>query len=114
MLSRARLCLLALLAGAAASPSVAQARVFVGFGFGYPGFYTPFYAPPPVYYAPPVFYPPPPPVVYAPEPYTAPSFPATPARCYAGAYVCPLDRAGPVGAPCSCPGDRGRVTGRIG
>ncbi|MBD0274570.1 MAG: hypothetical protein ICV73_21895 [Acetobacteraceae bacterium] len=33
---------------------------------------------------------------------------------YAGAYVCPADRPGPAGAPCSCPTNTGRARGRIG
>jgi hypothetical protein len=55
----------------------AKARVFIGFGFGFPGFVgPPIYAPPPppmVVYRPPVVYTPPPvirpaPVVYVPPP----------------------------------------------
>jgi hypothetical protein len=42
--------------GIAAAPR-AEARVFVGFGFGVPAVYpVPVYAPPPVYYAPPPVY----------------------------------------------------------
>jgi hypothetical protein len=91
-------------------PSVAQARVFFGVGFGFP-LYAPFYPyyGPRVVYAPPYYYPPP--VVYA----APPTYAAVPAgRCFAGAYVCPLDRPGPVGAPCSCPTNTGRTAGRTG
>jgi hypothetical protein len=66
----------ALSIGLSAAP--AQARFFVGYGFGYPGFYRPYYRPYPVFYRPyipppiyveprPAYYvppPPPPPVVY--------------------------------------------------
>ncbi len=51
----------ALACGSLAPP--AEARVFVGFGFG-----APFYAPPPIYYGPPAVVYAPPPVVYAPPP----------------------------------------------
>src|SRR5437588_5170115 len=49
----------------------AEARVFIGFGFGFPGFIgPPIYAPPPplVVYRPSVVYAPPPPPVYRPAP----------------------------------------------
>ncbi len=88
----------------------AQARVFVGygFGFGYP-FYAPFYGPRFVY-APPVLYAATP-VVYA----VPPTYATAPAgRCFAAAYVCPVDRPRPVGAPCSCPTNTGRASGHIG
>ena len=53
------------LIGLSAAP--AQARFFVGFGYGYPGFYRPY----PVFYRP--YLPPPPPVYIAPRPvYYAP------------------------------------------
>ncbi len=55
----------------------AQARVFVGFGFGVP-FYAPYYYPPPVVYAPP-------PVVYAPPPVTYTAPPAPPQQYW---YYC--------------------------
>jgi hypothetical protein len=103
-----------------ALPSAAEARSFFSFGFGFPGFYA---GPPAFYYPPPVYLPPPPPppVFYAPppaffvpppEPGFAPSTSA--GRCYAGAYVCPTDRLGPIGTPCSCPTNTGRARGRIG
>ncbi len=96
--------------------AAAQARVFVGVGFGFPLFAPaypvyPYYAPRAFY--PPLYGPPPygPPVVYAPPPYAAvpPS-----GRCFAGAYVCPLAQLAPVGAPCSCPANIGRIAGRTG
>ncbi len=70
--SKLRMALLAggvVLAGAAAAPGSADARVFIGFGFGVP-FYAPYY---PYYYGPPaVVYPPP--AAYGPPPagYAAP------------------------------------------
>ena len=99
----------------------AQARVFlgVGFGFGFPVFgpYYPFYAPPVVVAPPPVVYARPP-AAYGygttvPYAYTPPGHAAAP-RCFAGAYICPLDRPGVVGGPCSCPTDTGRAPGRVG
>lgn len=98
----------------------ARARVFVGVGFGVPfygpGYFAPppFY-PPPVYYAPPpMYYPSPPPVVYTPPPpvYSrAPS--ASGQSCYAGSYVCPMDRPVAAGAGCYCLGNGGqRISGR--
>jgi hypothetical protein len=103
-------------AGLAASP--AAARVFVGVGLGVPfgGFYPPpyYYPPPPVYYGSP-----PPPVVYTPPPqyYPLPPQAMRPAggsqACYAGAYVCPMDRPIATGGSCYCPGNGGeRVWGR--
>jgi hypothetical protein len=68
-------------------------RVFVGVPF----FAAPVYVPPPVYYAPPP--------VYAPAPVYSGR------GCYAGPYVCPLDRPTPVGAGCSCPTNNGRAYG---
>src|SRR5436305_15143899 len=73
----------------------AEARVFIGFGFGFPGFVgPPIYAPLPplVAYQPAVAYPPPPvirpaPVVYVPPPppvkhYRRPVRHYRPCRCY--------------------------------
>jgi hypothetical protein len=75
----------------------AEARVFIGFGFGVPGFVgPPIYAPPPppplVVYRPPVVYAPPPvirpaPAVYVPPPppvkhYRRPVRHYRPCRCY--------------------------------
>jgi hypothetical protein len=57
-----------------AAPGAAEARGFVGFGFGVPLGPPAYYPPPPVYYAPlpPVYYPPPayyyPPPAYYPPP----------------------------------------------
>jgi hypothetical protein len=116
--------------GLAARP--ADARVFIGIGIPFPGFYPgPYYYPPP-----PVYYPPPPPVVYAPPQVYTPSPQAytpgpqaytpgpqayTPGpqaygagqACYAGPYVCPMDRPVASGGSCYCPGNGGqRVWGR--
>ncbi len=96
-----------------AVPLTAQARVFFGVGFGFPLFAPvyPFYAPPPVVFAPPPIVYAPPPVVFSPPA----AYAAGPGgRCFAGAYVCPLDRPVPVGAPCSCPTNFGRAGGRSG
>ena len=103
------LVLLAALTGWASKP--AEARVFVGIGIP---FYGPGFYPPPIYY-------PPPPVYYAPPPpmyYTPPQAYATPApamrsggggqSCYAGPYVCPMDRPVSPGAGCYCPGNGGQ------
>jgi pimeloyl-ACP methyl ester carboxylesterase len=70
-------CGAAVVAGAAVAAMLlatapASARVFVGIGVGWPGFYYP--APYPVYpYPPPYYYPPPPPYYYPPPPTSAPS-----------------------------------------
>jgi hypothetical protein len=102
--------LCAAMVGLAGSP--AQARVFVGIGFPFigPGYYPApyYYPPPPVYYAPPpVMYAPPPPQNYS----QAPSGGGQ--TCYAGSYVCPMDRPVATGGSCYCPGNGGqRVWGR--
>ncbi len=97
-----------------AAPSPAQARVFIGVGIGVPYFYGPGYYPAPYYYPPPYY--PAPPVVYAPPQttYTPSAAPASAGQsCYAGPYVCPMDRPVPSGANCYCPGNGGeRVNGR--
>ena len=99
------------MAGSAGTP--AQARVWVGVGVPLwgPGFY-----PPPYYYPPPAYYPPPPPVVYAPPPQVYSQAPIASPRgqsCYAGPYVCPMDRPVPSGASCYCPDNSGqRAWGR--
>jgi len=100
------------MAGVAGAP--AQARVWVGVGIPFwgPGFY-----PPPYYYPPPAYYPPPPPVVYAPPPQSygqqAPMAAPGGQSCYAGPYVCPMDRPVGSGTSCYCPGNGGqRVWGR--
>ncbi|WP_146101937.1 hypothetical protein [Rhodopila globiformis] len=111
----AALCAIAL--GLAAPP--AQARVFVGFGFGVPWAYGPGFYPPPYYYPPPVYYPPPP-VYYAPPQTYAPVPSYTPGptaqvgqSCHAGAYVCPMDRPVAPGSSCYCLGNGGqRIWGR--
>jgi hypothetical protein len=106
--------LCATMLGLAAIP--AQARVFVGLGFGFPLFYGPGYYPPPVYYPPPPVYyaPPPPPVYYVPpQTYTPGPTAQSGQSCYAGPYVCPMDRPVAPGASCYCPGNGGqRVWGR--
>ncbi|MFL5255832.1 MAG: hypothetical protein ACJ8AI_23630 [Rhodopila sp.] len=99
-------------------PPPAQARVFVGVGVGVP-FFGP-WVPPPVYYPPPVFYAPPPVYYTPPQAYAPPSGSqaaagATASRqsCYAGAYVCPMDRLVPSGATCWCAANNGqRVFGQ--
>jgi hypothetical protein len=115
--------------GLAVAP--AYARVFVGIGIPFygPGFYPPplYYPPPPIYYAPP---PPPayyiPPQAYSPAPGVAQSGMAQSGMaqsgmaqsgagqaCYAGSYVCPMDRPVATGGSCYCPGNGGqRVWGR--
>lgn len=93
--------------------ATAQARVF--FGFGMPLYYgPPVYAPPPVYYPPPAYYAPPPPVVYAPPPaQTYTPYPGGAGQsCYAGAYVCPMDRPVSPGSGCYCTVNGSRVWGR--
>ncbi len=104
-----------------APPAQADGRVgvFLGFNTGYwgPGYYAPrpyYYAPPP----PPVYYPPPayyaPPTYYPPPAYYPPVGPPAQA-CYAGPYMCQLDRAVPAGDSCSCPvTGNTRVYGRAG
>jgi hypothetical protein len=85
---------------------------FPWFGFGGPVFAPGFFVGPPVVYAPPpVFFAQPP--VFFLDP-AANSAPPPPHRCFAGAFICPLDRPGPVGAPCSCPTNTTRAAGQIG
>lgn len=91
----------------------AQARVWVGIGIPFPGYYYPppvYYPPPPVYYAPP-----PPPVVYSPQPaytpqpaYSAPQQNGSRQICYAGNYSCPMDNPTQPGARCYCLGNGGQ------
>ena len=74
--------------------------------------------PPPLYYAPP-----PPPVYYAPPPvtYTPPGFYDGPAgrpaprgaSCDAGATMCPMEVARPIGATCYCGTPGGRAYGTV-
>jgi hypothetical protein len=99
-----------------AAPAPAQAAVFVGvgvpfggygYGYGPPYGYSP-YLPPPIYY-------PPPPVYYAPPPvYYTPPRPVNGSQtCYAGPYVCPMERPVASGAGCYCSGNYGqKVWGR--
>jgi hypothetical protein len=127
--------------GAAAMPAPAQAWWHGGWhgGWGFGGVVIGVppvvLAPPAVVVAPPaVVVAPPPPVYYAAPPVAyyapAPAVVATPApavavtaaptyasasgqSCYAGAYVCPLEHATPIGANCSCPANEGRVHGQV-
>ena len=123
--TRTVLLALAVLAGWTSLP--AQARVFFGVGVGVPfygpGYYPPpvYYPPPPIYYPPPpIYYPPPPPVYYTPPqqsyvppPSVAPTRPGSGQACYAGPYVCPMDRPVAPGGGCYCSGNSGqRVAGR--
>jgi hypothetical protein len=67
-------------AAAVLDSAPAEARVFIGFGFGIPiGF--PFYYPPYPYYPPPAYYPPPP-YYPAPASYPAPGTPSQPSGGY--------------------------------
>ena len=99
------------------TPGQAQARVFVGIGIPFygPGFYPPpvYYPPPPVYYTPPpVVYTPPPQNYSSPQPYERSGEPGG-QSCYAGPYVCPMDRPVATGGGCYCPGNGGQsVWGR--
>jgi hypothetical protein len=103
-------------ASLALASSPASARVFVGFGFGVPlgypgwGWYPPpvYYPPPPVYYAPPAVYSPP-------QTYSQAPAPTGQQSCYAGPYVCPMDRPVASGTSCYCVGNGGqRIWGRAG
>jgi len=103
--------LCAAMVGLTVSP--AHARVFIGIGIPFygPAFYPPpvYYPPPPAYYAPPT--------VYAPPQSYTPSAAAEPSgagqACYAGPYVCPMDRPVATGGSCYCQGNGGqRVWGR--
>ena len=109
----------AALVGLVIAPTPASARVWIGFGF--PLYVGPpaYYAPPPVYYPPPAYYPPPvsyaqPPASYAqpPSAYAQPPGAASGATqagqaCYAGSYVCPMDRPVASGSSCYCPANDG-------
>jgi hypothetical protein len=96
-------------------PTPALARVFVGVGIGGPWF-GPAYLPPPYYYPPPMYYSPPPPVFYSPPQAYAPQSQFGPEggqSCYAGPYVCPMDRPTASGSSCYCLGNGGqKVWGR--
>jgi hypothetical protein len=104
--------------GLASAP--AQARIFVGIGIPFygPGYYpAPYYypPPPPVYYAPPppVYYAPPPPEIYTPPQRNYSQIPAAASAnggqaCYAGSYVCPMDRPVVAGGNCYCLGNGGQ------
>ena len=114
----AALALCAAVFGLTASP--AHARVFVGVGIGVPfygwGGWGPGFYPAPDYYPPPWTYAPPP-IVYTPPPQGfAPGPGPQPGggqACYAGPYVCPMDRPVAPGSSCYCLGNGGqRVWGR--
>jgi hypothetical protein len=68
----------------------------------------------PYYYYPPPYYYSPPPVIYAPpQTYSPAPVGGGGQSCYAGAYVCPMDRPVATGAGCYCLGNGGqRVLGR--
>lgn len=105
--------LLAGLVAGALLPAAAQAhwrgRVFFGVG---PGWGPPaYYYPPPVYMVPPPVYAPPP-AEYAAPPAEAEGPPPMAQACYAGPWVCPLQRAIPAGNSCACEGTNGPVWGR--
>lgn len=116
--------LVAAMALGTAAAGDAQARVVVGFGFGWP-FYAPLVVPPPPvyyspYYAPPAYYPPPATFSYTPPqsqpqslaPYGGQRYGAA-EYCQAGPYTCPLVVQTPPGGGCACPGNDGRrVRGR--
>lgn len=91
----------------------AQARVFVGVGIGVP-FFGPGFFPGPYYYPPPVYYVPPPVYYTPPQTYSPPVASSSGGQsCYAGQYVCPMERPTTSGASCYCPGGGGqRVWGR--
>jgi len=108
---------LATFAAGLLAPVPAKAWWHGGFAVGVVPF--PFFVPP-VVVGPPVFYGPPP-VYYGPPPAAAAQSPAyaqggasSVQACYAGVYVCPLNRPVAPGASCSCPAnDGGRVTGNV-
>jgi len=85
------------IAGALCAPRSAQAHVRIGFFVAPPVVVGPpaydYYYPVPVYYPPPAYYYPPPANASVPAGYT----------CYAGPYVCPLDKIHPVNSHCACP-----------
>lgn len=94
-----------------AGSSPAQARVWIGIGVPFygPGWYPApyYYPPPPAYYPPPVYAPPPQTYSQAPPPAGGGQ------ACYAGPYVCPMDRPVATGAGCYCLGNGGqKVWGR--
>ncbi|HWL80897.1 MAG TPA: hypothetical protein VNR89_08090 [Roseomonas sp.] len=113
-----RLLLAALLLTLATAPVMARGGIWFGFGGGYAypppyGWPRPYYPRPyPYYYGPP-YYGPPSYYVVPPVPYSRP--PPYGWACYAGPYVCRLDRPVPLGAPCSCPAGGGtQAWGRVG
>ena len=101
------------------APGMAQTRrpvrqaagvpVFVPFYPGYPLYPYPYAYPPVAYPAVPVGPVPDGRAGGVPVPYGQST-----TRCLAGAYVCPSDPPGEIGAPCSCPTTTAQVPGRIG
>jgi hypothetical protein len=85
----------------------------VAFGLGLGAIAAaPYYYAPPGYYPPPVSYAPPQ-AYYPPQAYSQAPVGGGGQSCYAGAYVCPMDRPVATGASCYCPGNDGqRVGGR--
>jgi hypothetical protein len=83
----------------------------VAFGLGLGAIAAaPYYYPPPYYFPP---YYPPPPIVYAPPQAYSQGPGGAGQSCYAGAYVCPMDRPVATGSGCYCLGNNGqRVGGR--
>ncbi|MBP0443783.1 hypothetical protein J8J14_03235 [Roseomonas sp. SSH11] len=91
-----------------AGTAAAQVSFGIGIGPAYPVYPYPYaYPPPPAWYVPPF-------PAYAPPPaYVAPR--AAGQACYAGAYICPLERPVPAGDACACPArNGGRAWGRVG
>jgi hypothetical protein len=112
--ARFRLVLL-VAAGAMLLPVAARAYWRGGVFFGFPAIAV---APPPAYYYPPpaYYYPPPayavPAPVYAAPPVASSGPPPLAQACYAGPWVCPVDRGTPAGNACSCAGSGGPVWGQ--
>jgi len=106
----------ALLTVPATRPAEARSHVFLGFNFGYPGYYYAppppvYYAPPPVVYAPPpvVVYQPPAPVYTAPAPvYTAPAPAQTSSNCRTYNGDATIDASGKPFYGTACQGPDGR------
>ena len=89
------------------APTPAQARIGIGFFVVPPVVVVPpvydYYYPAPVYYPPPVYYYPPPVKTTMPVGYS----------CYAGPYICPLEKRLPVGGYCACPAYGGSAAGTV-
>ncbi len=115
---------LLVLAGASLFPAGAQAWWRGGVYFGFPPVVV---APPvPYHYAPPPVYYTPPPVYAAPPAYSPPAYGGGPSyggqaysgqvpagqACYAGPWVCPMERPSASGSSCYCIANGDRVWGR--